>query len=170
MGCRGSAVLRQIVKHGIGRWEAVCTLVSKSGWPRKVQPGDSGLEAPALPRPLAPTTAGHALVAQAVAATLAAPATAAYSASLADVKKWFTDNYGPNNAVLVLAGDVRTGPAGSTEEKGGGDAGAAVLVAESDGMRRVVQQVRIVAPTDATVLVTGETISRSLSWPMYCIL
>jgi zinc protease len=27
-------------------------------------------------------------------------------ASLADVKKWFTDNYGPNNAVLVLAGDV----------------------------------------------------------------
>ncbi|HEV2600490.1 pitrilysin family protein [Sphingopyxis sp.] len=28
------------------------------------------------------------------------------SASLTDVKKWFTDNYGPNNAVLVLAGDV----------------------------------------------------------------
>jgi predicted Zn-dependent peptidase len=28
------------------------------------------------------------------------------TASLADVKKWFTDNYGPNNAVLVLAGDV----------------------------------------------------------------
>lgn len=28
------------------------------------------------------------------------------SASLADVKGWFTDHYGPNNAVLVLAGDV----------------------------------------------------------------
>jgi zinc protease len=28
------------------------------------------------------------------------------SASLGDVKKWFTDNYGPNNAVLVLAGDI----------------------------------------------------------------
>ncbi|MFC4291204.1 M16 family metallopeptidase [Sphingorhabdus arenilitoris] len=28
------------------------------------------------------------------------------SASLEDVKKWFTDNYGPNNAVLVLAGDI----------------------------------------------------------------
>jgi predicted Zn-dependent peptidase len=28
------------------------------------------------------------------------------AASLADVKKWFTDNYGPNNAVLVLAGDI----------------------------------------------------------------
>ncbi len=28
------------------------------------------------------------------------------NASLADVKQWFIDNYGPNNAVLVLAGDV----------------------------------------------------------------
>jgi predicted Zn-dependent peptidase len=28
------------------------------------------------------------------------------SASLADVKQWFIDNYGPNNAVLVLAGDL----------------------------------------------------------------
>jgi predicted Zn-dependent peptidase len=30
------------------------------------------------------------------------------SASLADVKKWFTDHYGPNNAILVLAGDIDT--------------------------------------------------------------
>ena len=28
------------------------------------------------------------------------------AASLADVKRWFSDNYGPNNAVLVLAGDI----------------------------------------------------------------
>jgi zinc protease len=28
------------------------------------------------------------------------------SASLDDVKQWFRDNYGPNNAVLVLAGDI----------------------------------------------------------------
>lgn len=28
------------------------------------------------------------------------------AASLDDVKKWFADNYGPNNAVLVLAGDI----------------------------------------------------------------
>ncbi|WP_432768836.1 MAG: insulinase family protein [Sphingopyxis sp.] len=28
------------------------------------------------------------------------------SASLDDVKGWFSDNYGPNNAVLVLAGDI----------------------------------------------------------------
>ncbi len=34
-------------------------------------------------------------------------------------------------AVLVLAGDVRTGMAGSTDEKDGGDAGAAILVGDS---------------------------------------
>lgn len=28
------------------------------------------------------------------------------AASLADVQKWFKDNYGPNNVVLVLAGDI----------------------------------------------------------------
>jgi predicted Zn-dependent peptidase len=28
------------------------------------------------------------------------------AASLADVKQWFRDKYGPNNAVLVLAGDI----------------------------------------------------------------
>jgi zinc protease len=28
------------------------------------------------------------------------------AASMDDVRKWFTDNYGPNNAVLVLAGDI----------------------------------------------------------------
>lgn len=33
-------------------------------------------------------------------------------------------------AVLVLAGDVRTGPAGSPEERDGGDAGAALLVGD----------------------------------------
>ena len=27
-------------------------------------------------------------------------------ASLADVKQWFRGHYGPNNAVLVLAGDI----------------------------------------------------------------
>jgi zinc protease len=28
------------------------------------------------------------------------------AASLTDVRQWFTDNYGPNNVVLVLAGDI----------------------------------------------------------------
>lgn len=33
------------------------------------------------------------------------------SATLEDVKKWFRDHYGPNNAILVLAGDIDTATA-----------------------------------------------------------
>lgn len=33
------------------------------------------------------------------------------SATLGDVRKWFQDHYGPNNAVLVLAGDIDTATA-----------------------------------------------------------
>ena len=43
------------------------------------------------------------------------------SASLADVKQWFRDNYGPNNAVLVLAGDVDVGTAKTLVTKYFGD-------------------------------------------------
>ena len=43
------------------------------------------------------------------------------SASLADVKKWFTDNYGPNNAVLVLAGDIDAATAKPKVERWFGD-------------------------------------------------
>lgn len=43
------------------------------------------------------------------------------SASLDDVKKWFTDNYGPNNAVLVLAGDVDVATAKAKVEEWFGD-------------------------------------------------
>ncbi|MEZ5694774.1 MAG: pitrilysin family protein, partial [Altererythrobacter sp.] len=32
-------------------------------------------------------------------------------ATLEDVKQWFRDNYGPNNAILVLAGDIDTATA-----------------------------------------------------------
>ncbi|MDK2761838.1 MAG: insulinase family protein [Sphingopyxis sp.] len=39
------------------------------------------------------------------------------SASLADVKKWFGDNYGPNNAVLVLAGDLDLATAKAMAQK-----------------------------------------------------
>jgi predicted Zn-dependent peptidase len=39
------------------------------------------------------------------------------SASLADVKQWFIDNYGPNNSVLVLAGDVSAAEARPLVEK-----------------------------------------------------
>jgi zinc protease len=43
------------------------------------------------------------------------------SASLTDVKKWFTDNYGPNNSILVLAGDIDTKTAKPMVEKWFGD-------------------------------------------------
>ena len=39
------------------------------------------------------------------------------AASLEDVQQWFRDNYGPNNAVLVLAGDVDTATAKTLVEK-----------------------------------------------------
>src|SRR3954468_18834039 len=39
------------------------------------------------------------------------------SASLADVKQWFRDRYGPNNAVLVIAGDVSAAKARPVVEK-----------------------------------------------------
>ncbi|RYD43151.1 MAG: insulinase family protein [Sphingomonadales bacterium] len=43
------------------------------------------------------------------------------AASLDDVKKWFTDNYGPNNAVLVLAGDVNVATAKAKVQQWFGD-------------------------------------------------
>ena len=43
------------------------------------------------------------------------------AASLADVRKWFTDNYGPNNVVLVLAGDIDTATAREKVTKWFGD-------------------------------------------------
>src|SRR5437868_11629592 len=39
------------------------------------------------------------------------------AASLADVKQWFRDKYGPNNAVLVIAGDVTAAQARPRVEK-----------------------------------------------------
>nr|WP_314446158.1 pitrilysin family protein [uncultured Sphingomonas sp.] len=39
------------------------------------------------------------------------------AASLADVQQWFTDNYGPNNAILVLAGDINVREARPLVEK-----------------------------------------------------
>ncbi len=42
-------------------------------------------------------------------------------------------------AVLVLAGDVRTGPAGSAEERDGGDAGVALLVGDASAGRLVAE-------------------------------
>jgi zinc protease len=43
------------------------------------------------------------------------------SASMDDVRKWFADNYGPNNAVLVLAGDIDVATAKDRVTKWFGD-------------------------------------------------
>ncbi|PKB19497.1 putative Zn-dependent peptidase [Novosphingobium kunmingense] len=43
------------------------------------------------------------------------------AASLTDVRKWFTDNYGPNNAVLALTGDIDAATARPLVEKWFGD-------------------------------------------------
>ncbi len=43
------------------------------------------------------------------------------AASLADVRKWFIDNYGPNNVVLALAGDIDAAAARPTVERWFGD-------------------------------------------------
>jgi zinc protease len=46
------------------------------------------------------------------------------AASLADVKQWFRDKYGPNNAVLVVAGDVNPQQVRALAEKYFGDISA----------------------------------------------
>jgi predicted Zn-dependent peptidase len=43
------------------------------------------------------------------------------AASIADVRKWFTDNYAPNNVVLVLAGDIDAATARPMVERWFGD-------------------------------------------------
>ncbi|MGB6056853.1 MAG: OB-fold domain-containing protein [Microthrixaceae bacterium] len=43
-------------------------------------------------------------------------------------------------SVLVLAGDIRTGPAGSGDEKDGGDAGAALLVGDESASTPVIAE------------------------------
>ena len=43
------------------------------------------------------------------------------AASLGDMRQWFTDHYGPNNAILVLAGDIDAATARPLVEKWFGD-------------------------------------------------
>ncbi|MFO1504011.1 MAG: pitrilysin family protein [Steroidobacteraceae bacterium] len=52
------------------------------------------------------------------------------NASLADVRQWFIDHYGPNNAILVLAGDIDAATAKPLVEKYFGDIPAGKLVAK----------------------------------------
>ncbi len=50
------------------------------------------------------------------------------AASMADVRQWFAANYGPNNAVLVLAGDIDAATARPLVEKYFGDIPAGPVV------------------------------------------
>jgi zinc protease len=54
------------------------------------------------------------------------------SASLDDVKKWFVDNYGPNNAIIVLAGDIDAKTAKPMVEKWFADIARGPAVAKPD--------------------------------------
>jgi len=54
------------------------------------------------------------------------------AASLDDVKQWFRDNYGPNNAVLVLAGDIDAATAKEKVERWFGDIPAGPPIAAVD--------------------------------------
>ncbi len=51
------------------------------------------------------------------------------AASLTDVKNWFSDNYGPNNAVLVLAGDIDVATAKQKVQNWFGDIPKGAVVA-----------------------------------------
>src|SRR3546814_19225684 len=51
------------------------------------------------------------------------------AASLDDVKQWFRDNYGPNNAVLVPAGDIDAATAKAKVERWFGDIPAGTAIA-----------------------------------------
>ncbi|MEW4467621.1 pitrilysin family protein [Parasphingorhabdus sp. JC815] len=54
------------------------------------------------------------------------------AASLDDMKQWFTDHYGPNNAILVLAGDIDAAAAKPLVEKWFGDIARGKPIPELD--------------------------------------
>jgi zinc protease len=73
-------------------------------------------------------------------------------ASLADVKRWFIDKYGPNNAVVALAGDITPAEARTLMQKyfgaikrGPVNVPASASVPTLSGPRRIVMKDRIAA-------------------------
>lgn len=85
------------------------------------------------------------------------------AASLDDVHQWFKDYYGPNNAVLVLAGDIDVATAKEKAQKYFGDIkpGKPVeqveaWVAKRVGEKRVMMQDRVPAPRILKVWNTAE--------------
>ena len=67
------------------------------------------------------------------------------SASMEDVRQWFRDNYGPNNATLVLAGDISP-------------AEARPLVAKYFGA--IAARPRVNNPAEATVPTLAEDVRK----------
>lgn len=84
------------------------------------------------------------------------------AASLADVQSWFVDNYGPNNAVLVLAGDINAAEARPLVERYFGAIRQGPVNTPADAA------IPALAPKDTVVMkdrVAATTISRYWSMP-----
>ena len=82
-------------------------------------------------------------------------------ASLQDVRNWFTNNYGPNNAVLVLAGDIDAATARPLVEKYFGE------IARGPVNTPAAAEVPVLAAPKSSVMkdrVAATTVSRF--WPM----
>ncbi|HEU5285866.1 MAG TPA: pitrilysin family protein, partial [Sphingomicrobium sp.] len=87
------------------------------------------------------------------------------AASLADVKSWFRDNYGPNNAVLVLAGDVDADSARPLVEKYFGEIGQGPVNVPADAGVPVLAAPKSIVMKDRVAAVSVQRY-----WPMPGIL
>lgn len=92
------------------------------------------------------------------------------AASLSDVKKWFETYYGPNNAVLVIAGDVQTEAAIAKAEKYFGDIPPgppltrfATWVPTLEAEKRVVVQDRVPQAKIYKVWIAPEWLSQDIT-------
>lgn len=83
------------------------------------------------------------------------------SATMADVRGWFNDHYGPNNAVLVLAGDVDVTTAQQKVQKWFGDIKAGPAV---KAPAKVVPTLPAPVNKIVTDMVPAETVFRA--WPV----
>ncbi len=83
------------------------------------------------------------------------------AASLDDVKNWFRANYGPNNSVLVLAGDIDTATARSLVTKWFGDIPRGPTVTHPDA-----PVTTLAAPIEKTVTDQIATTRLYRMWPI----
>ena len=92
------------------------------------------------------------------------------AASLADVKQWFVDKYGPNNAVLVLSGDINTAEARALTQKyfgaiprGPVNVPASATVPSLDAPKRLVLKDRVAATSIQRYWVVPGLLSEELA-------